>query len=177
MVRSRVPAVFHQPVGITFKALFSQVLSVTSHQAKALPDIIHVWYFHADKKSFISGGSSDTKAQPPPHIGQYIQYKIHGTQSADSLQGINLLSPGLFTVMPHGRIEMYWAKSKQSKSHTSLTTFVYVSFCPTLIGSWLNIPTSGHSHVLCMGEIAAKQISLIQSFFRNVWMQHVLYIS
>ncbi len=56
---------------------------------------------------------------------------IQGFQSADSIHAINLLTSGLFTV--NTMIEMYWAKCKQSKSHTSLTTL-----CSSFLLSYSN---------------------------------------
>ncbi len=32
--------------------------------------------------------------------------------------------------------------------------YVHVSFCLKVIKSWLNLPTGGHGHVICMGDIA-----------------------
>ncbi len=47
-------------------------------------------------------------------------------------------------------VRMYLAKFKQSKSHTSLTTLCSRSHLSKVFRSWLNLPTGGHGHVICM---------------------------
>ncbi len=36
--------------------------------------------------------------------------------------------------------------------------YVYISFCLKVIGSWLNLPTCGNGHVICMGVVVSPQI-------------------
>ncbi len=47
---------------------------------------------------------------------------------------------------------MYWAKWKKNQTLTQVSQrFVLVSFCLIVIRWWLNVPTGGHGHVICMG--------------------------
>ncbi len=53
---------------------------------------------------------------------------------------------------------MYWAKCKQSNSHTSLKTLCSCFLLSyKLIRSWLNLPTGGYGHVICMGDLGGVE--------------------
>ncbi len=52
--------------------------------------------------------------------------------------------------MPCGLIGMYWVKCKQTEVYQR---YVYILFCLTVIRPWLKLPTGGHGHVICMGNL------------------------
>ncbi len=53
--------------------------------------------------------------------------------------------------MPCWFSEIYWVKCRQPMSHTSLTTYVHISFClKKVIRSWLYISIGKHGLVICM---------------------------
>ncbi len=52
--------------------------------------------------------------------------------------------------MPYGLIGIYWVKYKQTQVwEHCVYIFVYLS----VIRPWLKLPTSGHGHVICMGNL------------------------
>ncbi len=69
--------------------------------------------------------------------------------------------------MPCGLIGMYWAKCKQSNSHTSLTTLFYISFCLKVIRPCLKFThwwlwsgdLQGHTETHKISFFPYKQVS------------------
>ncbi len=66
-----------------------------------------------------------------------------------SLSHIRRIS-GLFIANACGLIGMYWVKCKQTQVKQ---LYVHIFFCLMVIRPWLNLPTSGHGHVICMGNL------------------------
>ncbi len=75
--------------------------------------------------------------------------QCQGIQLGVSIYAINLLTSGLPTLNAILCIE-------QNVNNQSLTQFsqlyVHVFVCLEIIRSWLNLPTGGHGHVICIGE-------------------------
>ncbi len=88
-------------------------------------------------------------------MSDIIKSLSQGIQSVNSILAINLLKSGLFTFNTMCTYVHLLKCTKQNVNNKNLTQisqlYVYVSFCLKVIRSWLNLPTGGHGHVICMG--------------------------
>ncbi len=66
---------------------------------------------------------------------------------------INILTSGLFTA--NTMLTIWHVLSKMKTINLSQVSQLYVhhSICLKVIRSWLNLPTGGHGHAICMGVI------------------------
>ncbi len=79
-------------------------------------------------------------------MSSYIDISQVYSGSRDSIRWLYSCDKSSYirSVYSQCHVDLYWAKCK---------LYVHVIFCLKVIRSWLNLPTVGHGHVICMGVI------------------------
>ncbi len=103
------------------------------------------WFIILDKNYFVKVTHHYWISTWAPMYIVCLNGDLQWIQSADSIHVINIFTSGellgLFTANACGLIGKYWAKCKQSNSHTSLTTL-----CPHFLLSYVNQTMTKSAH-------------------------------
>ncbi len=104
-----------------------------------------------------------------------IQYLVQGTQSGGTINAINLLTD-IRSVNSLCKVVLL----NCTEQNINNQTYVHISFCLMVIRPWLNMPTSGHGHVIWMGVVdmifPKCHVSVYKYTYSSSFVQSIQYV-